>query len=45
MTHGDVKLDADNGYDEKHRAQNEINSDCVEEYAFPICSLELDSPV
>ena len=46
MTHGDVKLDIDNGYDEKHRTQNEISSDRVEEYAFPsICSLELDSPV
>ena len=35
MTHGDKKLDSDNGDDEKHRAQNEISSDRVEDYAFP----------
>ena len=46
MTHGDVKLDQDYGDDEICRAQNEISSERVEEYAFPaICSLELDSPV
>ena len=47
MTHGDIKLDQDYGDDEIRRAQNEINSERVEEYnAFPsICSLELDSPV
>jgi hypothetical protein len=46
MTHSDKKLDIDNADDEKRRAQYEISSDRVEEYAFPsICSLELDSPV
>ena len=46
MTHVDIKLDLDYEDDEIHRAQNEINSERVEEYAFPsICSLELDSPV
>ena len=46
MTHGDKKLDLDYGDNEIRRAQNEIKSDRVEEYAFPsICSLDLDSPV
>ena len=46
MTHGDFKLGLDYGDDEKRRAQNEICSERVEEYAFPsICSLELNSPV
>ena len=46
MTHGDIRLSLDYGEDEKRRAQNEINSDRVEEYAFQsICSLEFDLPV
>jgi hypothetical protein len=46
MTHGDFKLDRDYCEDEIRRAQNEIKSERVEEYAFPsICSLDLDSPV
>ena len=46
MTHGNIKLDQDYDDDEICCAQNEINSECVEEYAFPtICSLELDSPI
>ena len=46
MTHGDKKLGLDGGDDEIRRAQDEINSERVEEYTFPsICSLELDSPV
>jgi hypothetical protein len=46
MTHGDKKLDLYYGDDEIRRAQNEINSECVDEYAFPsIFSLELESPV
>ena len=47
MTHGDIKLDYGYGNDEIRRAQNEINSERVEEYyASPsICPLELDSPV
>jgi len=41
-----MKLDLNYGEDEIYRAQNEIESECVEEYAFPsISSLELDSPV
>jgi hypothetical protein len=46
MTHGDIKLGFDYGEDEKRSAQNEINSDRVEEYAFQlICSLDFDSPI
>ena len=46
MTHGDVELDLDYEDDEVRRAQNEIKSECVEEYAFPsICFLKLESPV
>jgi hypothetical protein len=46
MTHGDKKLVLEYDEDEKRGAQNEVNSDRVEEYAFPsICSLEFDSPV
>ena len=46
MTHGDIELDLDYGDDEIRRAQNEIKSERVDEYAFPsICSLDLDSPV
>jgi hypothetical protein len=46
MTHGNKKLDSNYIDDEICRAQNEINSERVEEYAFPsFCSLELDSPV
>ena len=46
MTHGDIKLGLDYGEDKKRRAQNEINSDRVEEYAFQsICSLDFDLPV
>jgi hypothetical protein len=46
--HGDknLKLDLYYGDDEIRRAQNEINSERVDEYAFPsIFSLELESPV
>ena len=47
LSHGDIKLYEHYGDDEICRAQNEINSERVEEqYASPsICSLELDSPV
>ena len=46
ITHADIKLDLDYRDDEVHRAQNEINSERIEEYASPtICFLELDSPV
>ena len=47
MTHGNKKLDHNYGDDEIRRAQNEINSERIEEYyASPsICFLELDSPV
>ena len=45
MTHGDKKLDLNYFDDEIRRAQNEINSECIKEYAFPtIYFLELDSP-
>ena len=46
MTHRNKKLDLDYDEDEIRRAQNEISSERVEEYAFPsICFLELDLPV
>ena len=48
MIHGDKNLGLDYGEDEKRRAQNKINSDRVDEYAFqsiPGRSLEFDSPV
>lgn len=41
-----MKLDLDYEDDKIRRAQNEIKTERVEEYAFPsICSLQLDSPV
>ena len=46
MIHSDIKLVLDYGENEMRRAQNEINSDRVEEYAFQsIRSLDLDLPV
>jgi len=40
------KLVLDYGDDEIRRAQNKLDSERVEEYAFPsICSPELDSPI
>ena len=46
MTHGDFELDLDYEDDEVRRAQDEINIERVEEYAFPSISfLKLESPV
>ena len=39
MTHSDRKLDQDYGDDEIRCAQNEINGECVDKYAFPLFKL------